>query len=245
MHGIAVLVSFAVFKFHLPAAYYAECGRVNRYAGISRDYFSYNIEWDLFKNRICFAHCQLPLFHRSFSKVVGCEPYGLYLLAGILLHCCATMRSIDGSMPCRCAKQAWECNCEGQGKGIGVDYFTCQYILLSDTVTLRFVNVCITTFRRFAMTPRSNHSPMNFKTMAVPDVPQGRKGKHNDIVTQILSDLDQVKEGIALKVPLAGLAESKEKVRSALNRATRKAGLKVVTASDKDFLYVWNEKESA
>jgi hypothetical protein len=91
------------------------------------------------------------------------------------------------------------------------------------------------------MIDRRNHSTMNFKTMAVPDVPQGRKGKHNEIVTHILSDLSQVREGMALKVPLAELAESKEKVRSALNRATRKAGLNVVTASDEIFLYVWNE----
>jgi hypothetical protein len=92
------------------------------------------------------------------------------------------------------------------------------------------------------MSARSNHSPMNFKTMAVPDVPQGRNGKHKAIVTQILADLDQVREGMALKVPLAELAESKEKVRSALNRATHKAGRNVVTASDENFLYVWNEK---
>jgi len=39
---------------------------------------------------------------------------------------------------------------------------------------------------------------------------------------------------------LAELAESKEKVRSALNRATRKAGRNVATASDGSFLYVWN-----
>jgi len=84
--------------------------------------------------------------------------------------------------------------------------------------------------------------PMNFKTLAVPDVPQGRNGKHNLIVTQILSDLNQVREGTALKVPLTDLAASKEKVRSALNRATRKAGRDVVTASDKNFLYVWNKK---
>jgi hypothetical protein len=83
---------------------------------------------------------------------------------------------------------------------------------------------------------------MNFRTMAVPDVPKGRNGKHKEVVTRILADLDQVDEGIALKVPLAGLAESKEKVRSALNRVTRKAGRIVVTASDATFLYVWNEK---
>ena len=86
-------------------------------------------------------------------------------------------------------------------------------------------------------------SAMNFKTMSLPEVPQGREGKHKEIVTKILSDLNQVQEGVALKVPLAALEESKEKVRSALNRATRKAGRSVATASDADFLYVWNEKK--
>jgi predicted lactoylglutathione lyase len=38
------------------------------------------------------------------------------------------------------------------------------------------------------------------------------------------------------------LSESKEKVRSALNRATRKGGRSVATASDDVFLYVWNER---
>jgi len=46
--------------------------------------------------------------------------------------------------------------------------------------------------------------------------------------------------GSALKVPLAELAESKEKVRSTLNRATRRAGRKVMTVSDTNYLYVWN-----
>jgi hypothetical protein len=81
---------------------------------------------------------------------------------------------------------------------------------------------------------------MNFRTMAQLDVPQGRNGKHKQIVTKILSDLDQVQDGVALKVPLADLAEGKEKVRSALNRATRKAGRTVATATDENFLYVWN-----
>jgi hypothetical protein len=69
----------------------------------------------------------------------------------------------------------------------------------------------------------------------------GRNGKHKAIVNRILSDLDRVKRGMALKVPLADLADTKENVRSALNRATRKDGRKVSTASDDVFLYVWNE----
>jgi hypothetical protein len=80
----------------------------------------------------------------------------------------------------------------------------------------------------------------HFKTMIQADVPQGRNGKHKEIVTTILKDLSRLNDGAALKVPLATLAQSKEKVRSALNRATRKGGLKVATASDATFLYVWN-----
>jgi len=84
---------------------------------------------------------------------------------------------------------------------------------------------------------------MHFKTMIQADVPQGRNGKHKLIVTTILKDLAQLNEGAAIKVPLAELAASKEKIRSALNRATRKAGRKVATATDATFLYIWNVGE--
>ena len=84
-------------------------------------------------------------------------------------------------------------------------------------------------------------APMNFKGMAQVDVPQGRTGKHKGIVTKVLSDLDQIPKGVALKVPLAELTHTKEQVRAALNRATRKSGRSVATASDGTFLYVWNE----
>jgi hypothetical protein len=83
-------------------------------------------------------------------------------------------------------------------------------------------------------------APMHFKTTVQARVPMGRNGKHKEIVTTILKDLDNLKAGSALKVPLAELAESKEKVRSALNRATRKESRKVATATDSEFLYVWN-----
>jgi hypothetical protein len=91
------------------------------------------------------------------------------------------------------------------------------------------------------MAPQSKKPSMNFKHMPQVDVPQGRNGKHKQIVMRILADLDQVQKGVALQVPLAQLTESKERVRSALNRATRKSGRSVATASDDTFLYVWNE----
>ncbi len=90
------------------------------------------------------------------------------------------------------------------------------------------------------MSARSNAVPSHYKTMEQVDVPQGRHGKHKEVVSTILADLDSLKDGSAIKIPLAGLVESKEKVRSALNRATRKAGRNVATASDDEFLYVWN-----
>jgi len=87
------------------------------------------------------------------------------------------------------------------------------------------------------------NAPMNFKTMMQSDVPQGRNGKHKQVVTQILSDLDQIADGVALKIPLAELAETKEKVRSALNRASHKARRIVETATDDKFLYIWNQSQ--
>ncbi len=84
---------------------------------------------------------------------------------------------------------------------------------------------------------------MHFKTVIQAEVPQGRNGKHKQMVNLILSDLDNLQEGAALKVPLAELSESKAKIRSALNRASRKAGRTVATASDETYLYIWNAQK--
>ncbi len=83
-------------------------------------------------------------------------------------------------------------------------------------------------------------TPLHFKSVAQADVPNSRNGKHKLIVTTILKDLDQLPDGSALKIALTDLSFSKEKIRSALNRATRKAGREVATATDADFLYIWN-----
>ena len=83
-----------------------------------------------------------------------------------------------------------------------------------------------------------------FKTLELTDVPRSRNGKHKIIVTVILRDLDQLKGGAALRVPLADLGSTKENVRSALNRVTRKAKRNVATATDEEFLYVWNVSEA-
>jgi hypothetical protein len=82
-----------------------------------------------------------------------------------------------------------------------------------------------------------------FETLATADVPHGRNGKHKSLITEILDDLAVLKPGSALKIPLKNLTDSKENVRSALNRATRKANMPVATAADADYLYVWNKTQ--
>ncbi|MFZ0747464.1 MAG: hypothetical protein WAM85_23880, partial [Terracidiphilus sp.] len=75
--------------------------------------------------------------------------------------------------------------------------------------------------------------------------PKGRDGKHKEIVSQLLSDIEQLAAGNALKVPLSALPDTKVNIRSALNRATRQRGIMVGTSSDTEYLYIWKvEPES-
>jgi hypothetical protein len=85
----------------------------------------------------------------------------------------------------------------------------------------------------------SNAAPIRFESILQLDVPKGRDGKHKRIVTELLSDIDQLEIGAALKVPLSALPDTKENIRAALNRATRQRGIEVATSSDADHLYVW------
>jgi hypothetical protein len=96
-----------------------------------------------------------------------------------------------------------------------------------------------------ATNPDSNSAPMKFESILQLDVPKGRDGKHKRIVAQLLSDIGQLVGGTALKVPLSALPDTKENIRSALNRATHFRGMEVATSSDAEFLYIWKvEPES-
>jgi hypothetical protein len=89
------------------------------------------------------------------------------------------------------------------------------------------------------MSEESKSGTMNFPSIQQEDVPRGREGKHKKIISRLLSDIDQLAPGTALKVPLTRLPDSKENIRSALNRATHQRGIEVSTSSDDDYLYIW------
>jgi hypothetical protein len=78
-----------------------------------------------------------------------------------------------------------------------------------------------------------------FQSIPRNQVPTSRHGKHKKIMLELLSDIDQLGPGLALKVPLAALPDVKDNIRAALSRATRQRGLDVATSSDADFLYIW------
>lgn len=89
---------------------------------------------------------------------------------------------------------------------------------------------------------RDSKYEAHFGVMQQIDVPQSRNGKHRKIVRAILDDVAELKPGTAMKVPLSALGDSKENVRAALSRATRKQELVISTAADGEFLYVWRTR---
>ena len=89
------------------------------------------------------------------------------------------------------------------------------------------------------MADESKSGTMNFSSIQQEDVPKGREGRHKKIISKLLNDIDQLATGSALKVPLTKLPDTKENIRSALNRATRQRGVEVSTSSDEDYLYIW------
>jgi len=88
--------------------------------------------------------------------------------------------------------------------------------------------------------PAQRRAQRRFETTDRDNVPNGRKGKHYEIIAAILSDLDKLEDGKSLKIPLSELPDTKVNIRSALSRATRKTQKIVTTAADDGFLYVWN-----
>src|ERR1700710_1577644 len=86
-------------------------------------------------------------------------------------------------------------------------------------------------------------SVMRFVSVLQAEVPKGRDGKHKAIITQLLSDIAQLDNGSALKIPLSELPDTKENIRSALSRAAVQQRIAIATSSNEDFLFVWKTRE--
>src|SRR5215831_16848710 len=80
-----------------------------------------------------------------------------------------------------------------------------------------------------------------FESMTQKSIPHSRLGKHHTIVFTIMDDVASLDKGNALKVPLKALGDTKENVRAALGRESKKRGTPIATAADTQFLYVWRD----
>lgn len=80
-----------------------------------------------------------------------------------------------------------------------------------------------------------------FERIALSELRQGRRGKHNGLIMNILHEMSTLSDGEALKVPLAAIKGiSIQNLRAAVARATSSRGLRVATYSDDEGFYVWN-----
>ena len=87
------------------------------------------------------------------------------------------------------------------------------------------------------------HAP-NYETVSIDDLRKTRRGKHHDFVSGVMSDLEVLKEGSAIKIPLKDVkGESVINLRSAVNRASAAKGLRISTSSDANYFYIWRQKD--
>lgn len=81
----------------------------------------------------------------------------------------------------------------------------------------------------------------HFASILQTDVPKSRDGKHKPIVERLLRELGELKPGMAMKIPLSELPDSKENIRSALTRAANQRQIRVATSSNDEHLFVWRK----
>ncbi len=84
-----------------------------------------------------------------------------------------------------------------------------------------------------------------YETISQDALPNGRKGKHHPMLVRVLKDLEQLKDGRAIRIPLQSCEGEVADIRAAIFRATNKLGIEVATSSDEEFFYVWKPSDKA
>lgn len=83
---------------------------------------------------------------------------------------------------------------------------------------------------------------LKYERVPVSVVKGHRSGKHHQLITGILEELETLPAGSAIKIPLAGTAGvTLTELRSAVHRATAASRLAVETSSDAENFYIWKK----
>jgi hypothetical protein len=83
---------------------------------------------------------------------------------------------------------------------------------------------------------------LKYRRVEIADLDRKRRGKHHDLVQEIVNELKTAPSGSALEIPLAdvggiGLAN----LRSAVHRAATGEDLAIETLADERNFYVWKK----
>jgi len=94
-----------------------------------------------------------------------------------------------------------------------------------------------------ARSGKANQSvALKYRQVALSGLRHGRKGKHNDLVNGILTELEVLPPGSALEIPLGGVAIGLANIRSAVHRGATSRGLEIETLADDRNFYVFRKQ---
>jgi hypothetical protein len=84
---------------------------------------------------------------------------------------------------------------------------------------------------------------LKYKSVEITSLPQGRRGKHHDLVNGIVRELKLLKAGSALEIPLTNVGGiGLPNLRSAVHRAATSEGLVIETQATEENFYVWRAR---
>jgi hypothetical protein len=81
------------------------------------------------------------------------------------------------------------------------------------------------------------HEGKRVERVPLSSLTRRRRGKHYELIEQVLKELAELPGESALKVPLGD--HSAKDLRSAVSRAASSQRIKIASTSDSDNLYVW------
>lgn len=82
---------------------------------------------------------------------------------------------------------------------------------------------------------------LKYRRVVVTELSRNRRGKHHDLVQEIVKELKIVPAGSALEIPLADAGIELANLRSAIHRAATAENLPIETLADDKNFYVWQK----
>jgi hypothetical protein len=83
---------------------------------------------------------------------------------------------------------------------------------------------------------------LKYRRVEVDGLRKCRRGKHHELMQDILRELDVLSTGSAMEIPLSDAGIGLANLRSAVHRAANARGLKIRTLADEKNFYVWKPK---